>query len=98
MLNAADTVECQISDAALDELGGVKGTESIARQAQFLALRDAVERIASDMFDKVPVVKGRVIRIFTRDIPTEPPADASIAPASSARDQTDTLVPSTDAH
>ena len=68
MLNAADTVECQISDAALDELGGVKGTESIARQAQFLALRDAVEGIASDMFDKVPVIKGRVIRIFTKHI------------------------------
>jgi hypothetical protein len=68
MLNAADTVECQISDAALDELGGVKGTESIARQAQFLALRDAVEGIASDMFDRVPVIKGRVIRIFTKDI------------------------------
>jgi hypothetical protein len=68
MLNAADTVECQISDAAMDELGGVKGTESIARQAQFLALRDAVEAIASDMFDRVPVIKGRVIRIFTKDI------------------------------
>ena len=68
MLNAADTVECQISDAALDELGGVKGTESIARQAQFLALRDAVEGVASDMFDRVPVIKGRVIRIFTKDI------------------------------
>jgi len=68
MLNAADTVECQISDAAMDELEGVKGTESIARQAQFLALRDAVEGIASDMFDRVPVIKGRVIRIFTKDI------------------------------
>jgi len=68
MLNAADTVECQISDAALDELGGVKGTESIARQAQFLALRDAVEGIASDMFDTVPVVKGRIIRIFNKHI------------------------------
>jgi hypothetical protein len=77
MLNAADTVECQISDAALDELGGVKGTESIARQAQFLALRDAVEGIASDMFDKVPVIKGRVIRIFTKHIQKAPssPAD-----------------------
>ena len=72
MLNAADTVECQISDAALDELGGVKGTESIARQAQFLALRDAVEGIASDMFDKVPVIKGRVIRIFTKHIQKSP--------------------------
>ena len=66
MLNAADTVECQISDAAMDELAGTKGTESMARQAQFLALRDAVEGIASDMFDKVPLVKGRVIRIFTK--------------------------------
>ena len=77
MLNAADTVECQISDAALDELGGVKGTESIARQAQFLALRDAVEGIASDMFDRVPVIKGRVIRIFTKHIQKFPssPAD-----------------------
>jgi hypothetical protein len=77
MRNDADMVECQISDAALDELGGVKGTESIARQAQFLALRDAVEGIASDMFDRVPVIKGRVIRIFTKHIRKLPssPAD-----------------------
>jgi hypothetical protein len=52
MLNNEVTVECQISDAAMDELAGVKGTESIARQAQFLALRDAVESIASGIFDK----------------------------------------------
>ena len=31
MLNAVDTVECQISDAAMDELAGTKGTESMAR-------------------------------------------------------------------
>jgi Protein of unknown function (DUF1488) len=68
MLNVADTVECQISDAAMDELAGTRGTESMARQAQFLALRDIVEGIASDMFDSVPVVKGRVIRIFTKHI------------------------------
>lgn len=66
MLNGADTVECQISDAAMDELAGTRGTESMARQAQFLALRDVVEGIASDMFDRVPVVRGRVIRIFTK--------------------------------
>ena len=64
MLNHADTVECQISDAALDELGGVKGTESIARQAQFLALRDAVECIASEIFDKGPCVKGQIVIIY----------------------------------
>ena len=76
MLNDGETVECQISDAALDELGGVKGTESIARQAQFLALRDAVEGVASDMFDRVPVIKGRVIRIFTKHIQKLPPSPA----------------------
>jgi hypothetical protein len=73
MLNNADTVECQISDAALDELGGVKGTESMARQAQFLALRDAVESIASDIFQKSPHVKGQIVRIFTRHIQKPPP-------------------------
>jgi Protein of unknown function (DUF1488) len=77
MLNEADTVECQISDAALDALGGVRGTESIARQAQFLSLRDAVESIASELFDKGPCVKGQVVRIFTKHIlkPPPPPAD-----------------------
>ena len=68
MLNGDDTVECQISDAAMDELAGVRGTPSIARQAQFLALRDAVERIASDLYDAGPIVKGSVIRIFTKHI------------------------------
>ena len=68
MLHGEMKVECQISDAAMDELAGARGTESIARQAQFLALRDAVEGIASDMFDRVPVIKGRVIRIFTKHI------------------------------
>jgi hypothetical protein len=76
MLNGVDTVECQISDAAMDELGGTKGTESMARQAQFLALRDAVEGIASDMFDRMSVVKGRIIRIFTKHVQKSPPLPA----------------------
>ena len=79
MLNNADTVECQISDAALDELGGVKGTESMARQAQFLALRDAVEGIASDIFHKSPHVKGQIVRIFTKHIQKPPPLPEPIA-------------------
>ena len=68
MLNGDETVECQISDAAMDELAGVRGTPSIARQTEFLALRDAIERIASDLFDAGPIVKGSVVRIFTKHI------------------------------
>ena len=68
MLNGEETVECQISDAAMDELAGVKGTQSMARQAEFLDLRDAIERIASNMFDEAPRVRGFSVRIFTKHI------------------------------
>ena len=68
MQNGDETVACQISDAAMDELAGVKGTQSIARQAQFIALRDAIEQMASDMFDHAPAMKGYVVRIFTKHI------------------------------
>jgi hypothetical protein len=47
MMNGGERVECQISDAAMDELAGVRGTPSIARQAQFVAHRDTVDQIAS---------------------------------------------------
>jgi hypothetical protein len=91
MLNAADTVECQISDAALDELGGVKGTESIARQAQFLALRDAVEGIASEIFDKGPCVRGQIVRIFTKHVQKLSPSPADPI-ATGAEPDTDNTV------
>jgi hypothetical protein len=58
----------QISDAAMDELAGTIGTENGARQAQFLALRDDIEKIASDLFAHAPLVDGYVIRIFARHI------------------------------
>lgn len=69
MMNDGETVQCQISDAAMDDLAQAKGTVSIARQAQFVAHRDAIERIASDLFDKAPSIKGYVVRIFSKHIP-----------------------------
>ena len=68
MLNNGEVVSCQISDAALDNLAGMVGTESFARQAQFLSLRDAIERMASDLFDKQPHLNGSIIRIFTKHV------------------------------
>ena len=68
MLDADREIECQISDAAMDELAGSRGTPSIARQGQFVALRDAIEAIASDLYDNGPAVKGATIRIFTKHI------------------------------
>jgi Protein of unknown function (DUF1488) len=70
MLNDGVVIACQISDAALDQLAGMKGTEDFAREAQFLSLRDRVERIASGLYDKETRVTGRVIRIFTKHVGT----------------------------
>ncbi|WP_246174276.1 hypothetical protein [Bradyrhizobium paxllaeri] len=91
MLHDADTVECQISDAAMDILGGVKGTESMARQAQFLSLRDAVEGLASDLFDKGPCVRGQVVRIFTKHVQKMPLTDPIATGSESALDQAASL-------
>ncbi|KIU48083.1 MULTISPECIES: DUF1488 family protein [Bradyrhizobium] len=71
MMDGDQEVECQISDAAMDELAGTRGTASLARQAQFIALRDAVEQIASDVYDSGRTVKGATIRIFTKHIAKE---------------------------
>ena len=68
MLNEGKVVPCQISDAAMDELAGTIGTENSARQAQFLSLRDDIERIASDLFAQAPPVDGYVVRIFGKHI------------------------------
>ena len=81
MLNGDEPVECRISDAAMDELVGVKGTENSARQAQFLAHRAIIEQVASDLYDAKPVVKGAVLRIFTKHI--HPRNDAAATPESS---------------
>jgi Protein of unknown function (DUF1488) len=71
MLNDGETVDCQISDAAMDELAGVRGSPSTARQALFLQHRDDIERIASRLFDDSRAVKGSVVRIFTKHIPVD---------------------------
>jgi hypothetical protein len=68
MMNDGEVVHCQISDAAMDELAGMQGTESSARQAQFLSLRETIERIASDLYDEAPRFQGYVVRIFMRHL------------------------------
>jgi len=68
MLNKDETVECTISGAAMDELAGKKGTLPAEREAQFLLLRDAIERIASDNFDSETPATGGVVRIFAKHV------------------------------
>jgi hypothetical protein len=65
-------VRCQISGAAMDELAGARGTPSSEREAQFMSLRDAIERVASEKFDRGGIFKGAVVRVFVKDIPVTP--------------------------
>jgi len=67
-----ETVRCQISGAAMDELAGTRGTPPDERKAQFMSLRDKIERIASERFDQDGIIKGAVVRIFTKHIQTDP--------------------------
>ena len=71
MLDNGEVINCQISDAAMNELAGMKATESFARQAQFLSLRSTIEQIASELFDQEARMNGHVVRIFTKHIPTQ---------------------------
>jgi hypothetical protein len=69
MLNEDETVPCEISSAAMDELAGKRGTLPAEREAQFLRLRETIERIASNEFDNEAIVRGVVVRIFAKHIP-----------------------------
>jgi len=68
MLNEGETVECWISSAAMDEIAGKRGLLPVQREAQFLELREEIERIASDIFDGVTIVRGAVVRVFAKHI------------------------------
>lgn len=64
--NEGQTVQCQISAAAMDELAGTRGTLPTQREAQFMKLRETIERIASGNFDHGAAVEGAVVRIFAK--------------------------------
>ena len=72
MLNKDQTVPCEISSAAMDELAGKRGTLPAEREAQFLRFRETIERIASDNFDSDATVRGAVVRIFAKHIRRAP--------------------------
>jgi hypothetical protein len=37
-----------------------------------MSLRDAIERVASEKFDRGGIFKGAVVRVFVKDIPVTP--------------------------
>jgi hypothetical protein len=68
MLNEGETVECWISSAAMGEIAGKRGLLPAQREAQFLELREEIERIASDIFNGGTIVRGAFVRVFAKHI------------------------------
>ena len=64
MMDNTKIVDCEISSSAMDQLAGTKGTMPDEREAQFMHLRDAIERTASELFDEAMPTQGGTIRIF----------------------------------
>jgi Protein of unknown function (DUF1488) len=62
----ARVVDCEISGAAIDSLVGAKGTSSPSRRKiQFKTLRDQIELIASEIFDKNNLMP---VQIFAKHV------------------------------
>ena len=68
MMHTARIVDCEISNSALDDLDGEKGTRPGEREAQFKRLRDPIERIASDTFEQNGRPESETIRIFSKHV------------------------------
>jgi hypothetical protein len=56
---------CGISSAAMDDLSGTKGASPEERCSQFEDLRDKIEQIASDIFDRNATNQ---VRIFSKHV------------------------------
>ena len=68
MMHKARIVDCEISSTALDDLADEKGILPDEREAQFRRLRDAIEGVASGMFDQGGMAAGETLRIFAKHV------------------------------
>ena len=70
-LTATDgrVVACQISSIAMDYLDGARGTPPSERDAQFVRLRDAIEKIAAELLKVGGAVDAGRVRIFGKHVP-----------------------------
>jgi len=61
----AKSVACEISSVAMDAITGVRGTLPTEREAKFLRVRDRIEQIASDKFDRD---NHQPVCVFAKDV------------------------------
>ena len=70
MRNGEQIVQCQISHAALGDLDDRWRGPSRDLRAEFEAHRELIEALASEQFDKTPNKETRLVRIFSKHVPS----------------------------
>ena len=70
MRNGEQIVQCQISNAALGDLAGRWRGAARELAAEFEAHRELIEAIASAQFDQTSSKETRLVRIFSKHIPS----------------------------
>ena len=70
MRNGEQIVQCQISNAALGDLAGRWRGAARDLPAEFEAHRELIEAIASEQFDQTSNEETRLVRIFSKHMPT----------------------------
>ena len=70
MRNGEQIVQCQISRAALGDLADRWKGSARDLRAEFEAHRELIEALASEQFDQTPNKETRLVRIFSKHIPS----------------------------
>jgi len=64
----AKMISYQVSSTAMDQIDGTRGTPPSEREEQFNRHRDAVENLASDIFDKDSAIQRLVVSVFEKHL------------------------------
>ena len=70
MRNGEQIVQCQISRAAIGDLADRWRGAARDLPAEFEAHRELIEALASEQFDKTPNKETRLVRIFSKHVPS----------------------------
>ena len=69
MLSGSETVLCEISSSAMDDLAPPFSGGAAGREAQFLNVRREIERVASALFDDgVRNAQSGIVTIFAKHL------------------------------
>jgi hypothetical protein len=62
-------ITCEISSVTMNQMDHARGARQSEREAQFIRIRDSIEKIASNIFEGDDNVQDGVLSIFEKHLP-----------------------------